>query len=376
MIRLAWRQFAFDPWRSALMVTAIGAGIAVVLVLEGFEQGLYAQLRQAVLRRGGDLIAAQAGVTSMTAARSVLPQLTRNAVEAVPGVGASHPLTSLPAIYEQDGRRTPVFLLVFDTVGGPRQLMAGGAIQDERGIVIDQSLARRYELSVGDGFILSEFRFRVDGITRGESALFTPFAYVTYDGLIDYYFKADLAGDIATFPLLSFLLIDVQPGADRGTVAAAIERAVPDVDVFTPVQLARNDEQVGRGFFGPIMRLLIGIAYVAGVLVVGLFMSGSVGSRTQDFGVLKALGFGSAALFATVLAEALLVTALAAPVGIGLAQALAASINAAVPVYLVLPLVPAIVARTLAACVAFAALGALVPVRAIAHIEPALVFRT
>jgi putative ABC transport system permease protein len=168
----------------------------------------------------------------------------------------------------------------------------------------------------------------------------------------------------------------VTPGAATSDVAAAIEAAVPEVDVFLPQRLARNDEKIGRALFGAILNLLIGIAYVTGVLVVGLFMSATVGAHRRDFGILKAVGFRSSALFATVLAEALLVTAMAIPLGVGLAQVLAIVINAVAPVYLVLPLVPEILLRTLPASVAFAMLGAMMPVRAIAHIEPALVFRS
>jgi ABC-type antimicrobial peptide transport system permease subunit len=312
----------------------------------------------------------------MIASRSVLPQVARAQVEAVPGVRAAHPITSIPVIYDQDGRKTPLFLLIYDTAGGPPDIVAGGPILDELGIVIDTSLAQRYGLAPGDGFVISDFRFRVDGIARGASALFTPFAYISYDGLIDYYFKADLAGDIATFPLLSFLLIDLQPGADRTALAAAINAAVPEVGVHTPERLAHNDENVGRNLFGPILRLLIGIGYVTGVLTVGLFMFASVNARTRDFGVLKAVGFGARSLVAAVLAESAVITALAVPVGLGMAQLLALLIQWAIPLYAVLPLEPPVVVRTVLAAVAFAALGALVPVRTIARIEPALVFRS
>lgn len=375
MIRFTYRQLIHGGPRTALMIGVIGAVIGVILVLEGFEQGLYAQLRNGVLNRGGQLIVAQAGVTSMTAARSILPQITRREVEAVEGVEIAHPITSLPAIYEQDGRKTPVFLMVYDSAGGPHNIIRGGPIDGERGIVLDLSLAKRYGLGPGDPFELSSYAFRVAGISADTAALMTPFAFITYDGLLDFYFEADLAGDITTFPLLSFLLVDLAPGAERDAVAAAIEAALPKVDVFTPHALAGLDEQLGRTFFGPVLTLLIGIGYVTGVLVVGLFMFATVGARSREYGVLKALGFSNRALFATVLLEAAWVTALAIPVGIGMAAALGELIEWAQPLYLLLPLVPESLWPTIAACAAFAGLGALLPVRAIAHIEPARVFR-
>ncbi len=154
MIRLAYRQLLLDGPRTVLMSIVVGAVIAVLLALDGFEQGLYEQLRRAVRDRGGDLIATQAGVSTMIASRSTLPQLARQAVEAVPGVRIAHPLTSLPVIYDQDGRKTPIYLNVFDTAGGPTRIISGRAIQDNRGIVIDESLARRYGLKPGSRFVI------------------------------------------------------------------------------------------------------------------------------------------------------------------------------------------------------------------------------
>ncbi len=60
MLRLIYRQLAYDPWRTALTVFAIAA---VVLVLEGFMQGQSAQLRRAVFERDADLIVTQAGTS-------------------------------------------------------------------------------------------------------------------------------------------------------------------------------------------------------------------------------------------------------------------------------------------------------------------------
>lgn len=71
MFRLAWRQLQIDPLRSLLTAIALGSVIAVILILEGFEQGQYYQLERLVLNRKSDLIAAQAGVRNFIAVRSI-----------------------------------------------------------------------------------------------------------------------------------------------------------------------------------------------------------------------------------------------------------------------------------------------------------------
>ena len=55
----------------------------------------------------------------------MLPQLARPAVEDVAGGRVAHPLTGLPIIYGRDGRRTPIFVFVYDTAGGPAAIAEG-----------------------------------------------------------------------------------------------------------------------------------------------------------------------------------------------------------------------------------------------------------
>ncbi len=206
--------------------------------------------------------------------------------------------------------------------------------------------------------------------------MFTSFAFITYDGLIDFYFNADRARDLATFPLVAFLRIDLETGADAGAVAASIKRHVPEVDVFTPGQIAQNDEGIGRNLFRPMLRLLIGVGYAAGLVAVGLFSFASVNAGTREFGVLKALGFRTRYLCGVVITEAAAISALAVPIGLASGQALATYIVWEVPLYLVLPLQPQVLVRTVLAALAFAVLGALIPIRTMVRIEPDIVFRT
>jgi hypothetical protein len=148
-----------------------------------------------------------------------LPQTARLDVEAVEGVRVAHPLTGISAIYEQNGIRTPIMIIVYDTAGGPTEIIAGDVRPGERGIIIDRALAVKHDLPVGSTMTISEFDFSVSAISTNSAAFMTPFAFITYDDLIDFYFESDIAADIATFPLLSFLLVELDAGAETLEVA-------------------------------------------------------------------------------------------------------------------------------------------------------------
>lgn len=376
MLRLAYRHLVYDLRRSGLTVLAITGVVTTILVLEGFNEGLLSQMRQAVLGRGGDLIATQSGVANLIAARSVLPQFSRQQIEAVPGVAMAHPLTGLPVIYERNGVRTPIFLFVYEDAGGPSDLLAGHEPRAARELVVDQSLTDRYGLALGDAFVVSDFEFRIAGIAHDAAAFFTAFAFAHYDDLIDFYLESAMAADITSFPLVSHLLIELQEGADRDAVARRIEAAVPVIDVFRPATMAASDEALGRALFGPIIRLIIAVAYVIGVLVASLIMFAAINARRRQWGVLKALGFTNTFLAGAVMLEASCLALIAIPVGLAAATLVGTIIETSAPLYLILPLQPVPVLRTAVACLAFTVLGALLAVRVVASLDPNRVFES
>jgi hypothetical protein len=373
MFRLAWRQLQLDPLRSLLTAIALGSVIAVILILEGFEQGQYYQLERLVLNRKSDLVAAQAGVRNFIAVRSSIPQLSRGEVESVNGVINAHPITAIPVIYEENNIRTPVYVLVYDTRGGPSSIIHGNDIKDGRDIVIDHYLAKKYHINLGDKFIISDFEFNVAGFTR-ETAFMMPFAFISYDGMLDLYLESEIAPDLSTFPLLSYMLIELGPSADREKVASQIEARVPSVDVFTPEEVAARDVHMGRTFFSPIMGLLVMVAYVIGLLVVALIMYADVRSRLRSFAVLKALGFSFGKLLIAVLLQAFLLLVIALPIAVLLGQGIAVFINKTAPLYLIQIFEPLVFVQTIAAGIGFALLGAMIPLRMVRNSDPMIAF--
>ncbi len=376
MLRLIYRQLIYEPYRTLLTCVAIGSALAVILLLEGFQTGLFVQLKNVSINRGADLIVAQAGVTNFIASRSLLPQISRQTIESVKGVKAAHPITSMPVIYEKEGyRKSPVFFMVYDTGGGPAKIKAGQTVSKPRDIVIDESLAVLYDLKLGDAFIVADFEFHISGIAEGESALFTAFAFINYDDMIDFFFDSDLVGDISNLPLLSYLLVEVQAGENINVIAAAIEMVEKEADVFLPEQISENDVALGQTLFGPVLGVLIGASYIIALLVVGMIMFATLHSRLRNYGVMKALGFPNRSLVKEISLESIVMILLAFPIALIIAQAGAWFIETRVPLYLVPVIETVPLLRTFFAALVLGIIGAYLPYRFIARLDPAIVFR-
>jgi len=377
MISLVYRQLVHTSLRTMMTMMAIASALAVILLLEGFLSGLYIQLKNVSLNRGADLIVAQSGVSNFVASRSLLPQLSRRRIEAIEGVVEAHPFIMVPVIYEKEGyRKSPIFFVVYDTAGGASSIIAGRTVSKPKDIVIDESLAVLYDLKVGDPFVVADYEFRVAGIAEQASAMFTAFSFINYDDMIDFFFDSDLIGDISNFPLLSYLLVELEPGVDKNIIAGKIEQVESEADVFTPEQLSDNDVELGKTLFGPVMGVLIVAAYAIALLVVGMIMFAAVHARLANFGVMKALGFPNHALAKGMILESVMMMLLAFPLAILIAQFGAWIVETRVPLYLVPVMEVAPLARTFVAAIVLGMVGAYIPYRLIVKLDPAIVFRS
>ena len=281
----------------------------------------------------------------------------------------------MPLIYERHGRKTPIMLLVHDGCGGPGPLVQGRGIAGPREVVVDVSLLDLQHLAVGDTLELSGFGFGIVGATRGAAAMFTTLVFVRYDDLIDFYFESDLMGDLASLPLLGYLIVDAAPGVPAQRLAQAIEAAVPDVSAWLPDRLAERDVTLGRTLFGPVMTVLVAIGYLICLLVVALIVFSSVAGRQRSLGLMMALGFPARSLLRIPLLEALLLTLAALPVGLLAALAIAGLVEWSEPLYRVEVTGARLLAQVTTATLLIALFAALVPLRLLTGLDPMRVFR-
>lgn len=374
MIDVAFAEIVRAPARTALRVLAVGAAVSVTLLFEGFRLGIDRQMAAPAASLPAALVVLEAGAKHVVGLRSSLPSSVRAEVERVAGVAATHPLVSLPVIFSQGARRTPIQLTAYDAAGGP-QLAEGRAISGPRQVIFDQRLARRHDLRLGERVVILDRELQLVGLSRGSDVSFSPFVFVTYDELIDLYLDAEVPGGLGAAPMLSFLLVELHAGARPEIVRAALEAAAPSADVYTPRELAASDVELGHQIFGPVLDLLLAVAWLAVLLAVGLTMYSAVIDRRRDFGVMKALGVGPMGLGRLVLFESLLVLALAFPVALIVARLAGGAVEALSPLYRVLPWEAATIGRGAVATMLAGVVGALLPIQRLSALEPDLVFR-
>lgn len=362
---LAWRNLTRDPVQFALSVAGVAVSMVLIVLLLGYRAGVYAQASAYLDHAPGDLVVAERGVADLFGTTSALSPAIVASVSTLPGVVSAVPIITQFVVFEQHGRKDGLFLVGYDPAkgGGPWRLASGRAPQSDDEIVLDGPTARQHAVGLGDRLRILDRDFTIVGLSDGTSFWAGSIAFGRLGGL----------ETLLRLPgVRSFVLLTKAPTASVESLTAAVANL--GVDLVPKSTLVANDRRLlGRVYDAPI-GLMTAIAFIVGVLVVGLVIYAATTERRREYGALKAIGAPNGALYRTVVAQALMAAGLGAVVGVGAAVAAAQLLNAWRPQFLV-EIDPSVLLVVTAASLTMATLAALAPARLLGRLEPAEILR-
>lgn len=194
------------------------------------------------------------------------------------------------------------------------RIVEGEPISRPNDIMIGRTAARSLKREVGDRITLSGSRYRIAGIYENGVAFEDSGAVIALHEAQRLFRKP---GQV------SFLGIEVEDPARAGEVAATLENEFPELMVAKVANFTErmNDMKVTYA----ALDILIWITMLVGGVVMMNAMLMSVFERTQEIGVLRALGWSKLRVVRMVVSEALVLSALAAIIGISIGVLLANS---------------------------------------------------
>jgi putative ABC transport system permease protein len=203
------------------------------------------------------------------------------------------------------------------------------------------------------------------GLSEGTASLVNSVAFVSFDD-----FRAMRAGA----PVVSFVLVRTADGASAETVAAEIERRVGGVTAQSREAFAAGERRLVTDMSAEVISIMNVLGFVVGLAVVALTVYIATLARRREYGVLKALGARNRVLYRVVLAQAVLSVALGFVIGLVFTWLLGfLVVRTGLDLELVITGTSLVKVGLFAAVIA--GFAAILPIRQVAGLDPAIVFR-
>jgi putative ABC transport system permease protein len=286
-------------------------------------------------------------------------------VRSTSGVDRVVPIVSQFVVFELHGRKDGFILIGYDPAegGGPWKLVEGREPVADDELVIDRTTARQHDIELGERLTLLDREATVVGLSDQTTfwAGSIAFARITM-----------LQALLRAPGLQSFLL--VSPGANTVPDELRDRLDIAGAEVMLKQDVVANDAKLMARVYDAPIGLMVAIAFVVGVLVIGLVIYTATIERRREYGALKAIGARNRTLYRVVTTQAGITAVAGAVAGVGLAYGAGAVLMAWRPQFLV-TIEPVAVGLVLASSLLMTMLGALIPARSVARLEPAEVFR-
>ena len=365
---MARRSLTANWLRLLASVGGVALALSLVLALDAIVAGVSSQLTSYIDRAGADVWVAQAGVRNLHMVASWLPASDTADVAGVKGVVAVTPILYVTDAISANDQRAIAYVIGLPgdaTMGLPWEIAEGKAIPGPGEAVVGRDFARQAGVGIGGRVTILGRDLRIVGLSEGTGNLLNGIAFISAN---DFEAARGSAG------LVSFVLVRTAPGTSPDAVASAIERTVPGVSALSRGAFAAEERRLVMQMAGDVIATMNGVGFVVGLAVVALTVYVATLARRREYGVLKALGARARFLYAVVLAQAVLSVLLGFATAVVFTSAVAAVVHAVgLPLALVIDVSSLLKVAAFGAVIA--AIASILPIRQVASIDPAVVFR-
>lgn len=365
---LARRNLARNRVRFVASVGGVALALSLTLALDAIYAGVANQLTAYIDRAGADVWVAQAGVRNLHMVASWLPETVTGEVREVDGVAETTPiLYSTDTIAGGDERAVAYVIGLPEgaAMGGPWDVVEGSGTVGPGEVVVDRAFARKAGVTIGDSVNVLGGEARVVGLSEGTASLVNSVAFVSFD---------DFRAMRGNAPVVSFVLVRVAQGASPEVVAGEIERRLPAVTALSRTAISGEERRLVADMSADVIAIMNVVGFVVGLAVVALTVYVATIARRREYGVLKALGARNRVLYRVVLAQAALSVAVGFVIGLAFTWLLGFLV-ARTELDLELAITTASLAKVGLFAAVIAGLAAILPVRQVSSLDPAMVFR-
>jgi putative ABC transport system permease protein len=368
MIRLAFRNLFQSRVRLVISVGGIALALLLILSLDAIFTGVEQRITIYINHSGADVFVAQSDVRNMHMASSSLPDSVMRKVKTMPDVASVTPILYLSNMIVIGDERNLAYIIGLPEeaeYGGPWNVSSGRSLPGEGEAIIDRTVAEKSGVRLGDEVEILGEDFEVVGLSEETSSLVNSVAFITIN---------DFAGFRGNYDTFSFLLVKVRDGVSSQDVVSRIEARVRDVTAQTTESFANQERQVVKDMSTDVITIMNLIGFLIGLAVMALTVYSATLARRSEYGMLKALGARNGHLYWAVLAQAMI----SVTIGFAVGLALTLLISAIIPrlgLSMVLQVSNTSLLKVGGLSLVIAGISAILPIRQISGLDPAMVFR-
>lgn len=365
---LAHRNLTRSRVRFVASVGGVALALSLTLAFDAIFAGVAGQITTYIERAGAEVWVSQSGIRNLHMVVSTLPEGVAGDIQAIPGVAAVTPILEATDTIAAGDQRAVAYVIGLPmgaSMGGPWDIAEGSARVGSGEIILDRGFARRAGLAIGDTVEVLGRSARIAGLSRGTASLVNSIAFVPFDD-----FRTMLGGA----PVISFVLVRISEGASADRVAADIERLVPGVTAQSRAAFIDQERRIVTDMSTDVIAIMSVIGFIVALAVVALTVYVATQARRRDYGVLKAIGARDGMLYRVVLVQAIAMVIIGFLVGLVFTALLAFAI-ARTDLTLELAITAPSLVKVGVFGAVLAGLAAILPIRQVARVDPAVVFR-
>lgn len=377
MMRLAFRNLFQSKMRLAISVGGVALALMLMLALGAIFTGAERQITAFIDRSGADVFVAQKGVRNLHMVSSWLPNSVVGEVSGVQGVQSVTPIMYVAGMIETGKERNLAYIIGLppDPIMGKAWRVVEGATVPAPGeIVLDRAVAAQSGLRLGDTVRVLGLQLRIAGLSEGTMSITNSVAFITMADFERMRSAGGESGVDGAAQAVSFVLVKAAPGETPDALAARIEAKVEGVTAQSRAAFAGQERNLVKDMAADVLTIMNLVGFAIGLAVMSLTIYTATLARRAEYGALKALGARNRDLSWAVLTQA--VASVVLGLALGLAFTLALSmLLPALDSTVALQVSGASLAQVGIASLIIAGLSALLPIRQIAGLDPATVFR-
>lgn len=292
--------------RTALAIIGIAIGIATIVALGVITDGLKSSTEETLKAGGSDFMIVQSDTSQMIL--SVIDEKRVGDMKNISGVqDAVGVLLTVRTI--QNNPYFPVMGIKADklVIGGINLIKGQGFVEGTNEIIMGRPAAQKLNKTVGDTLQIGSEEFKITGIYETGDLQQDSGAFMSLDKLQELENKEDK---------ITMIFVKINKNAYLEQVTSLIDDTYPD-----ELMTIKSMEEMGKVNSGletidtaswaiSLLAIVIGGIGVINTMIMSVY------ERTREIGVLKAVGWKNRRILYMILGESLVITLVAAVVGI------------------------------------------------------------